>query len=198
MCKALGITKQKQTKKTSKKRNCISADESDSISNESDNKKAKLTKKEKAEAKVIHQPPKFPPPLHAQTSPPRVSPIEVTDQQEAANAMLLLGTAATKKQNGPLKKRHTSSLLNNTGSMSSAFQFPPPAKSFVPSVQLDDFVTGSSWKITPPLGSLAQLIQSSQMTRQRIKKGSDHHSKVRSYLSGPACSTSPAAPKIKI
>ena len=130
MCKALGLTNQKQTKK---KRYRISVDESDGTSKESDNKKAKLTKKEKAE--VIHQPPKFLPPLTL-TSPPRVTPTpinEVTDQQEAANAMLLLGTAATKKQNGPLKKRqvHASSLLSNTGSMSSAFHLPPPSQSSI-------------------------------------------------------------------
>ena len=172
MCKALGLTKQKQAKKESKKRSRISVDESDDTSNEPDNKKAKLTKKEKAEAEVIHQPPKFPPPLHV----PRVSPVdEVADQQEAANAMLLLGTAATKKQNGPLKKRpvHTTSLLNNPGSTSSAFHHPPPSQSgIVPSVQLDDFVTGS-WKINPPPRSLAQLNQSSQMTRQACVDNGD-------------------------
>ena len=52
MCKALGITNQKQTKK---KRYRISVDESDGTSNESDNKKATLIK----QAEVIHQPPKF-------------------------------------------------------------------------------------------------------------------------------------------
>lgn len=178
MCKALGIANQKQ--KTKKKRYRISVDESDGTSNESDNKKAKLTKKE-AEVQVIHQPPKFPPPLVVLTSPPRVTPTPPSDQQEAANAMLLLGTAATKKQNGPLKKRHvhTSSLLNNTGSMSSAFQFPPPARSFVPSVQLDDF-TG---RFPPPLRAmtLAQLNQSTQMTRQACVENGDVFS--RSYHS---------------
>lgn len=176
MCKALGITNQKQTKK---KRYRISVDESDGTSNESDNKKATLIK----QAEVIHQPPKFPPPLTL-TSPPRVSPIyEVADQQEAANAMLLLGATNRKKQNGPLKKRHvhTSSLLSNTGSMSSAFHLPPPSQSgIVPSVQPDDFVTGS-WKISGYLAPLAQLNQSSQMSRQACVENGDVFS--RSYHS---------------
>ena len=182
LCKALGITKQSsKAKKESKKRNRISVDESDGIGNESDSKKAKPP--------PIHQP-KFPPPLHAlSTSPPRVTPTpinEVANKQEAANAMLMLGTAANqKKQNGhgPLKKRqvHTSSLLNiNTGprSMSSAFHHPPPSKSGV-TVQLDDF-TG---RFPPPLRAmnLAQLHQSSQMTRMACAQNGDVFS--RSYNS---------------
>jgi len=172
MCKALGITKQKQMKNVSKKRkNLISIDESDGTSKEPDNKKAKPP--------PIHQP-KFPPPLTALTSPPRVTPTpnnEVANKQEAANAMLMLGTAANKKKqngHGPLKKRqvYTSSLLNiNTGPRSiSAFHHPPPSKSGV-TVQLDDF-TG---QFPPPLRAmnLAQLNQSSQMTRMACAQNGD-------------------------
>ena len=122
LCKALGITKQKQTKKVSKKKKKKKHDRDDAppaIASSKPVKKMKLSKKEEVS-------PENSPNVDALSSPPMVrrlssSSHEVTDH-EAAEAMLILGatgqksttllTKNCKTASGPLKKRACSFQLD--------------------------------------------------------------------------------------
>ena len=170
LCKALGITKQKQTKKTSKKKK-----RDDETSNSSDEpvKKMKPSAQKKEE--------EIPADALSPTLPVRcVSAGTGSEMNEAVEAMLLLGsTTGQKKENGPLKKR-TVHTLNNSTNMSMSTSTSSMVPTSASAVQLNDF-TGS-WQIPLPLNvmNLAQLYNSrlsSDMYRDAFSR-SYHSSKI--------------------